>query len=603
MLIKSRYVRLLLLAALLCSVFPASVSASAPDKGQLETFLDEFMNSKMQEYHVPGAVVSVVRDGKAVLMKGYGYANLEQKVPADPYKTIFRVGSISKSVTSTAVMQLYEEGKIDLRKDIKQYIPDLNLSYIDHRPISVHDLLTHTAGFCESIYAVGRDKDRQVSLEDAIKTGLPSLCRKPGEQVAYSNQGLSLAGYLVQKLSGKPFEDVIRERIFKPLQMNHSSFHFEESEPNLARSYSYDSGTYKAAPYSYIHHLPAGALNSTAEDMTHYMIAHLQQGQYEGSRILSDKTAELMHQTQFTINKNMPGMAYGFYERYQNGLRLIEHDGGIDEFESYMYLLPSEHTGIFISTNSGEGTNVIEQLIGAYLNRFYPDTPKLTRATNPATVQELKSIEGYYIPNRAHLHGPFNFGQNLSAVPLKAVEDGVITMNDQRYLQIGPDLFRNESSQELLYVDAKNHTLALSSIPTMEYERQNSPIYNPTLNIGILLGLALVYPLQVILALILWIVGILRHKKARFDWLSTLVSVLFVVYFLFAISTSELFVNGIPSWSYLFLYLPVLLLFVLIARLIVRIVRKQRVTVMQVLYLAAAAGLVIYLYSWNFFSV
>lgn len=603
MLIKLRFVRWLLLAALLCSIFPASVSASAPDKQQLETFLDDFMNSKMKEYHVPGAVVSVVQDGKAELMKGYGYANLEQKVPADPYKTIFRVGSISKSVTSTAVMQLYEEGKIDLHKDIKQYIPDLKLSYIDNSPITMHNLLTHTAGFCEYIYSVGRDKDQQVSLEEAIKTRLPGLCRKPGEQIAYSNQGISLAGYLVQKLSGKPFEEVIRERIFKPLQMNHSSFHFQESDPNLARSYSYDKDTYKAAPYTYINHLPAGALNSTAEDMTHYMIAHLQQGQYEGSRILLDKTAGLMHQTQFTMNKNMPGMAYGFYERYQNGLRLIEHDGGIDEFESYMYLLPSEQTGIFISTNSGEGTNVIEQLISAYLDRFYPDNHKLTRAANPATVQELKSIEGYYIPNRAHLQGPFNFGQNLSAVPVKAVEDGVITMKDQRYLEVEPNLFRNESSQELIYVDTEHHTLSLSSIPTMVYERQNSPIYNPTLNIGILLGFALIYPLQVILALILWLAGLLRHKKARFDWPSTLVSVLFIVYFLFAISTSEMFVNGIPSWSYLFLYLPVLLLIALAIRLIVRIVRKQRVTVTQVLFVTATVAFVIYLYSWNFFSV
>lgn len=603
MFIKLRFVRWLLLAALLCSVFPASVSASAPDKQQLEAFLDEFMNSKMKEYHVPGAVVSVVQDGKAVLMKGYGYANLERKVPADPYKTIFRVGSISKSVTSTAVMQLYEEGKIDLHKDIKQYIPDLKLSYIDHSPITMHQLLTHTAGFCESIYAVGRDRDQQVSLEEAIKTGLPSLCRKPGEQVAYSNQGLSLAGYLVQRLSGKPYEEVIRDQIFKPLQMNHSSFHFEESDPNLARSYSYDNGTYKAAPYTYIHHLPAGALNSTAEDMTHYMIAHLQQGQYEGSRILSDKTAELMHQTQFTMNKNIPGMAYGFYERYQNGLRLIEHDGGIDEFESYMYLLSSEHTGIFISTNSGEGTNVIEQLIGAYLDRFYPDSRKLTKAVSPATVQELKSMEGYYIPNRAHLQGPLNFGQNLSAVPVKAVEDGVITMKDQRYLQIGPNLFRNEHSQELIYLDAEHHTLALSSIPTMEYERQNSPIYNPTLNIVSLLGFVLIYPLQVILALILWLVGLLRRKKNRLDWLSTLVSVLFIVYFLFAISTQELFINGIPGWSYLFLYLPVFLVSVLIVRLLVRIARKMRVTVLEYLFLGATAAFVVYLYSWSFYSV
>ncbi|USB33122.1 serine hydrolase domain-containing protein [Paenibacillus sp. YPG26] len=603
MFIKLKFASWLLLAALLCSVVPASVSASAPDKPELEAFLDEFMNSKMKQYPVPGAVVSVVQGGQTVLMKGYGYANLEQKMAADPHKTIFRVGSISKSVTSTAVMQLVEEGKIDLHKDIKQYAPDLKLSYIDHSPITMHHLLTHTAGFCESIYAVGRDKDQQIPLEEAVKAGLPGLCRKPGEQIAYSNQGMSLAGYLVQKIEGKPFEEVIRDRLFKPLQMNHSSFHFEESDPNLAKSYSYENGNYKAAPYSYIHYLPSGALNSTAEDMTHFMIAHLQEGQYEGSRILSNKAAKLMHETQFTPNKSMPGMAYGFYERNQNGLRLIEHDGGIDGFESYMYLLPSERTGIFISTNSGEGINIIEQLIGAYLDRFYPDSHKVTQAANPTTVQELKSVEGYYVPNRAHLRGPFNFAQNLSAVHVKAVEDGVITMKDQRYLQIEPNLFRNESSQELIYVDREQHTLALSSIPTMIYERQNSPIYHPALNIGILLGLALIYPLQVIVALILGLIGLVRRKRVRIDWFSTLVSVLFIVYFLFVISTQELFVHRIPQWSFLLIYLPVFLVSVLIVRLLTSLVRKRRVTVLQYLFLAATAAFVIYLYSWSFFSI
>lgn len=341
----SKWVRMIVLALLACMLMPELVHASAPNADEAKIFIDEFMSRKMKEDHIPGAVVAIVRDGRTEVLSGYGYADLERKIAADPDRTIFRLGSISKSITATAVMQLQEAGKLDLHADIKRYIPELDLGGRNDQPITAHDLLTHTAGFCESVYGVGRDKSKQVSLAEAISSHLPALCRQPGEQIAYSNQGMSLAGYLVERVSDRPYEDYVRDNIFKPLKMTHASFRLVETDPFLAKNYSYAKGKYTATPYSYIHHLPAGAMNATAADMSHYMIAHLQQGLFEGGRILSEKTAEWMHATQFTIDKRMPGMTYGFFERYQNGLRLIEHDGGIDDFAAYMYLIPSEKQG------------------------------------------------------------------------------------------------------------------------------------------------------------------------------------------------------------------------------------------------------------------
>ncbi|MDQ0193623.1 serine hydrolase domain-containing protein [Paenibacillus wynnii] len=599
---RFQWVRRSLWIVLICTLFPVSAFASVPEKHELETFTDVFMKRSMQEHHVPGAVVSIVRDGRTTFIKGYGYADLDRQVPADPYKTVFRLGSISKLITATAVMQQYEAGRLDLHEDIKRYIPDLKLSYIDGKPITAHHLLTHTAGFYESIFGVGGDREKQLPLAEAIKNGLPDLVRKPGEQIAYSNQGSSLAGYLVEKVTNQPYEKTVEDSIFKPLHMNHSSFRLQESDPYLAKNYSYAKDNYRLLPYSYIHHAPAGAFNSTAEDMTRFMITHLQQGRYDDTRLFSEQTADLMHRTQFTVNRKMPGMAYGFFERYQNGLRLIEHDGGIDGFVSYLYLIPTEKTGIFISTNSGGGGKLTEQFIGAYLDRFYPMKQTSAPVANPTPVNELRKMEGYYIPNRAQLKGPINFGQNLSASKLKAVEDGIVTFQNDRYVESEPYLFRKENAQDLLYLDVKNGTFTSSSIPTMAYEHQ-SALYYPYFHLAVLLGLALIYPLQIVVSALRWLIGLIRRRRGAFDWLSTIVSMLFIVYFLFVVSIANLLVNEIPSWSYLLLYLPVLLLLVLLARLGISFALKRNVTGPQFAYAAATAIFVIYMYNWGFFSL
>lgn len=583
---------------MILTMFPVSAFASVPEKGQLNAFTDEFMDRAMKENHVPGAVVSIVQDGRTVLTQGYGYADLERQVPADPFRSVFRTGSLAKLVTATAVMQQYEAGRLDLHEDIKHYLPDLKLAYIDNKPITLHHLLTHTAGFYESVYAVGRDRDKQLPLADAIRKSLPGLVRKPGEQVAYSNQGMSIAGYLVEKVANQPYEKVVEENIFKPLRMTHSGFQLQEADPNLAKSYSYAKEKYRSLPYAYINLKPSGALSSTADDMARFMIAHLQQGRYENSRLFSEQTADLMHRTQFSATPQMPGIAYDFFERFQNGMRLIEHDGGIDGFVSNLFLIPSEQTGIFIATNSSGGGKLTEQFIGAYLDRFYP--AKQAVSANPTSMKELGKMDGTYMLNRVHFQGPINFAQNLSASKLKAVADGVVTFQGDRYVETGPYLFQKENAHDLLYLDTKKDLVVSSSIPSMFYERK-SAFYYPSLHIAVFLVLVSVYPLQIVLSAIRWLSGLIRNKRVRFDWLTAVVSALFLVYLLFAVSIADLLVNEIPFWSYLFLYLPIFLLAVLLARLGISLAKKRKPTSVQVVYLSATAIFVVYLNNWGFF--
>ncbi|MWC30936.1 serine hydrolase domain-containing protein [Paenibacillus sp. MMS18-CY102] len=600
----SKWFRLIACVLLACIVMPGSIQASAPQVSEAEAFIDAFMARKMKEDHIPGAAVAIVRDGKPQVLKGYGYANLEQKIATDPNRTIFRLGSISKTVTATAVMQLQEAGKIDLHADIKPYIPELDLGGGNKQPITAHELLTHTAGFCESVFAVGRDKSKQVTLAEAIRSHMPAFCRQQGEQVAYSNQGMSLAGYLVERVSNRPYEDYVRDNIFKPLKMVSSSFHLVEADPNLAKSYSYSKGEYTAAPYSYIHHLPAGAMNATAVDMAHYMIAHLQLGSFEGSRILSEKTARLMHATQFTVDKRMPGMAYGFFERYQNGLRLIEHDGGIDNFAAYMYLIPSENTGLFIATNASGGTDAAEQLINEYLKRFYPKQHEIEGKGAVPSLEDLMKLQGYYIPNRAHMKGSLNFTQNLSAIHVKAVADGVLMVGNDRYKAIAPNYFYKESDKgQRLFIDTEHRVLARSAIPTMMYERQNSPLYSPLLHLALFLVLALVYPARLFLAAIGWLIRKMRRKPGGFQWLDALVSLAFIGYFVFIASTVELFINAIPWWAGWAMHLPYLFVFAQVAGIGIMLINKRKVAWLQYVFTAASVAYVAYLYAWDFFQI
>lgn len=595
------------ICGLACSMLPVPMKASASDGGEQKLLeaLDEYMNRAMIQHHVPGAVVSIVKNGEVKFMRGYGYADLERKIKADPNTTVFRLGSLSKSVTATAVMQLQEEGMLDLHKDIKQYDNNLPFTYSGSKPITMHHLLTHTSGLCESVFAVGRHKEKQLALGEAIHNGgFPTLCREPGEQVAYSNQGMGLAGYLVEVISGKPYEQFVLDGIFKPLQMDHSAFRLEESDPHLAKSYAYNDnkGKYSQIPYSYIHYSPAGGLNSTAHDMARFMLAHLEQGEVEGNRILTGSSMELMHRTQFTAQENMPGVAYGFYERIHHDLRLVEHDGGIDGFQSYMYLIPSERTGIFIATNAEGGGEVREGLIQEYLNRVHPDK-RAEPSLHPTFLHELQKVEGYYVPNRAKLKGPLNFGQHLSAGKLKAVGDGVITWNGMRFVETQPYLFQTEDTGERIYIDADQQRFALSSIPTMMYERQAEVFLNPLLQIIIFLSFTLVYPVYLILSLLRWFIGLIRHRKPSMDGLHIVISILFIVYYLFILSVGELLVDSIPWWSHLVYRLPVLLLLSLSVRIATRLLRKQKVGATSYWFAGVTASFVAYLYSWSFFSL
>src|SRR5215210_8891384 len=262
------------------------------DPEELEDFLDGVMSAQLESHHIPGATVAVVKDGELFFAKGYGYANLKNREPVVADETLFRVGSVGKSFTATAVMQLVERGRLDLHADVNTYLGDFTIPDTYPQPITLHHLLTHTAGFEERLKGIkARTADDMRPLGEYLAEDMPARVRPPGTFAAYDNYGLSLAGYIVEQVSGMPYDRYVEENILEPLDMRHSTTRQPpppELAGNTAVGYTYENGGYEAKGFEFYNIAPAGSMSATATDMAHFMIAHLQGGRYGDERVLQE---------------------------------------------------------------------------------------------------------------------------------------------------------------------------------------------------------------------------------------------------------------------------------------------------------------------------
>lgn len=388
---------------------PASSSPAAPANVHeltavdLEAFLDGLVPLQIQRADIAGATISVVKDGKLLFAKGYGYADVQKKQPVSPQDTLFRPGSISKLFTWTAVMQLFEQGKLDLDRDVNEYL-DFKIPDAFGKPITLKNIMTHTPGFEEQIKDLFTVTPGTPNLGDYLKAHIPARIYPPGTVPAYSNYATALAGYIVQRVSGRPFEDYIEENIFKPLNMTHSTFK-QPLPSNLASfmSSGYQRGSDPAQPFEIVNPFPAGSLSSSAADMAQFMMAHLQDGQLGDAHILKPETARLMHSRLFALDDAANAMCYGFYEESRNGRRIIGHGGDTVYFHSDLHLVLDQNVGFFVSYNSagtstGLGDSPRTNLWEAFLDRYYPYSVQVQSFSGAADA--ARSVSGTYTLSR-----------------------------------------------------------------------------------------------------------------------------------------------------------------------------------------------------------
>ncbi|MFA5222023.1 MAG: serine hydrolase domain-containing protein [Methanoregula sp.] len=401
------------------------------DPAEVEAFLDEILPAAIARYNVPGATVVVVKDGRVVVAKGYGYRDLANRTPVDSVTTTFRIGSISKLFTWTSVMQLAEEGKIDVDADVNTYLHDMKIpDTYPGQPVTMRHLMTHTAGFEDSSHHMtGVDPEDLISIRQYCKENIPARVNPPGKVSRYSNYGTTLAAVVVEDVSGMPFEQYLQSHILTPLAMENTSIR-EKLPPDLAakltQGYSFSSSENKPTDDFILVVGPAGSITSTAPDMAKFMIAHLQNGTYGNATILEPETADLMHARAFANDPRITGMCLGFYEQYYNGRRAIVHGGDTDTFHSLLFLLPEEQTGFFVSGSSAGGRGVRNALFTSFMDHYYPGEPHVLPVPDPSASARLRQFDGSYRSNRHNYAGFEKYFSLPAPLDVSASPDGTL---------------------------------------------------------------------------------------------------------------------------------------------------------------------------------
>ncbi len=528
----------------------ATTGAHEMTPEDVAAFLDGLMPQQLETSDIAGAVISVVKDGKVIFAKGYGYSDVAKKAPVSPDSTLFRPGSISKLFTWTAVMQLVEHGKLDLDRDVNDYL-DFKIPPTFPQPITLRDIMTHTTGFEETVQQlfVKDAKDLQ-PLHVYVQEHLPERIFPPFTTPAYSNYATTLAGYVVQRVSGQDYFDYIDEHILKPLNMSHSTFRQPlPADLQSLMSKGYTVASEPAKSFEYVNAAPAGSSSVSAMDITHFMIAHLQNGQYEGTQILKPETAQLMHSQQFANLPSMNGMCLGFYEETRNGHRIIGHGGDTQYFHSDLHLILDAQVGFFISYNSaGKGESRPREAVWhAFLDRYFPYEPPAGEAV-ANSAQDIQTVSGHYIVSRRAQTTIMNMLVPTEETKVYGNSDGTLSMKGmddpngqpKKFREIAPLMFRdvNEQSRIGFKRDSSGNLVAVIDFPFMVF--QKSPWYeNSALNLPIIIGALAILVLTLILwpvmPLIRWHYGKplnpLTPQQRRVRLLVRLTCLLFVVFF------------------------------------------------------------------------
>ncbi len=451
----------LLAFAILATIllFPITASANAkatavssqpqtnnglPNSAELEAFLDDYLAEQMAEHHIPGAVITFVKDGEVFLSKGYGYADLDSQTPFDPKQTILTTASIGKALTAVGVLQLAEQGKIDLQEDVTLYLGPVTLPQNQAEPLTFHHLLTHTDGFeARMIGSAALTEADLDPLADLLNEYMPAQPYAPGEYMTYGNFAANLAGHLTAEIVKRPFEQIMAENVLQPLGMTDSTFdqHLsQEAMARLATGYEFADGNYVPAPFFYIRYAPEGGLRTTANDMSQFMLALLNEGANENGRILNEATTAMMFTPQFRPQPNMAGISYGLFEHLENGRQLFLRDGDGVGTRSRMVLFPDEALGFFISYNSGSSALRLD-IVSAILDRYYP-TAESAPEPMAGYQERADHFTGSYRPLQADAT---TFGKSMyffsQQVEITA-EDGILSltatgMGDERSSVMG----------------------------------------------------------------------------------------------------------------------------------------------------------------------
>jgi CubicO group peptidase (beta-lactamase class C family) len=411
-------------AALLLTAVPAAARTPADVDG-IAAFMDAAIPAAMAEHDIPGGVFVLVADGRIAHAQGYGHTDLDRHTAVDPRRTRFDIGSVSKLLTATAVMQQVERGTLDLDQDVNTYLSDVQVPEAFGEPVTTAHLLTHTAGFAER-YLLGSAASgpgRAAPLAESLSP-LPERVRPPGVAHQYDNTGMALAGHVVERVSGEEFEEYVTRHILEPLGMTRSTYGRPVADADDVTPHETLPGVGASGPVPpmYVNALPTGGLWTTGEDIAAFMLAHLGGGEHDGTRVLDASSVVALQQTQFTPHPELAGIGYGFFEHRSGGRRGVQHGGSWVGASAHLYLLPDADLGLFVAFNHGAGVELTHALIYAALEEVLPVAA--TTVAAPPGDADLQALTGSYRWNRHDRTTFMRLVSTLAGIRLQVTDRG-----------------------------------------------------------------------------------------------------------------------------------------------------------------------------------
>ncbi|MFI9359983.1 serine hydrolase domain-containing protein [Kitasatospora sp. NPDC053057] len=468
----------------------AGGSTAPPDPGSVKRLFDEIVPKLLAEHKIPGAAVSVVAGGQQVFAGGYGVSDVPNRKAVDPARTAFFMGSDAKVFTAVAVLQQVRAGKLDLHADVNTYLTTFKIrdSY-PGRPVTVENLLTHTGGFDDTFMGLAEaEPQHSGGLGAALAAHQPDRVRAPGVTAAYDNYGVALAGYLVEVVSGQPFDRYVAQHVLQPLGMDHTTFtqpHPAPIDADLAHGYRPEGGGQTETKGLYGPLTPTGAAAvTTVSDMGRLMLAQLHGGAFDGRSILDQEGDALLLARHFGPDQRMPGMAYLLEQRDRNGQQLLVKDGDVPGFHSNLALLPARGVGLYVTVNGdGEGSTggwMTQQVLNAFVDHFYP----AAAAGAPAAAGgDLAKFTGDYRSTRVSQSNLTKAAALMGSVHI-AARDGrlVVTgpvsrdpsVGETQWEQVQPGLFQQVGGSARIAFELNGDgdvtSMLTDSDPTIAYE-------------------------------------------------------------------------------------------------------------------------------------
>lgn len=553
---------------------------SLEDLAALEAWTDGTVEALLEANHTAGGVVAIVRNGEVVLAKGYGYADVAERVLVNPDTTLFRIASVSKLFVWTSVMQMIEQGKLDLNADVNLYLDNVRVPKRNDQAVTMKHLLTHTPGFEDQVVGLfSHDPADMRPLEEILIAEMPARVREAGKFASYSNHGTGLAMHVVERIYGAPWEQYIQTQILDPLGMKNTVLAQPLPEgfaPQMSKGYAWRANRLEEEQFELCPLGPVGGISTTARDMATLMLAFLNYGEYNGARILESETAQTMQSTLHTMAPDTNGQAYGMLDMSRRGVRIVGHDGDTIWFHSSFALFPDHNTGVFVSFNTDTGAACRSQFVDAFARRYF----------NPALPDKLTPPEGFgarvakytgsFRVNRFSHRTLAKLAYAMNPVTVSDDGNGALLLNvtgKKRWIEVGPHTFQDEvGDSRIVFIQDEDGTFnhfVFADVGIVAYER-NSTFGEPGIHLMAFSGTVVLC----LLGIICWPVArILRWKHdvivSRGDlisvparvlgWITCVLVLVFLVLFIGAVADPIQVAFGMPPSFIPLLSMPLII--------------------------------------------